>query len=306
MTTTFRGMLCLALCFLLLPVYGSTPAIGLIVADGSFTIDHSVIWDNATIFAGNLIETGQAATQLQLQNGARIRLAAETRARIFDSHLVLENGIGQVETSNYQIQAAGLEISSKTKDGVARVQITDARHIVVAAYQGEVQVANRNNVLVAALEAGKELAFDPQGTNTPLTRVSGCLTRFNGRYILVDQTTGVKEELRGSGLDKEVGNHIEVSGTADTVAPSSPGTSQIVYVDSLQRIAKGSCSNAGAAAAAAGAGAGAAAGAAAAGGLSSTAIAAIVGGVAVSGSLIGLAAVHALPGQGQSQPTTSR
>lgn len=294
MLTTVRGLLSLTLCVSLIPAFGSTPAIGLIVADGSFQVDHSVIWDNATVFAGNLVETNQASTQLQLQNGARARLASDTRARIFDSHMVLENGIGQVETPNYRIEADGLEISSETKGGLARVRVGDSRHVVVAAYQGEVRVSNRDNVLVATLEPGKELTFEPQGTNATATKVSGCLTQSNGKFILVDQTTGVREELRGSGIEKEVGNQVEVTGKADTAAPSAPGTAQIVYVDSVKRVAKGGCGSGAAGAVAAGAS------------LSSTAIVAIVGGVAVTGSLIGLAAVHALPGQSQGQPTTSR
>ncbi|HTQ54366.1 MAG TPA: hypothetical protein VMI94_07890 [Bryobacteraceae bacterium] len=295
MNTTLRGSLSLALSLALLPAFGATPAIGLIVADGSFQIDHSLIWDNGTVFAGNLIETGQASTQLQLQNGAHARLASNSRARVFDTHLVLEDGIGQIETANYRIEAAGLEISPEAKDGIARVKVSGSQRIVVAAYQGEVRVATRNNVLVAKLEPGKELTFESQAAGPSVIKVSGCLTRTNGKLILVDKTTGVKIELRGSGLEKEVGNQVEVGGTADATAPSAPGTSQIVYVNNLKRIAKGGCSgNAPAAAAAA------------AGGLSGAAIGAIVGGVAVTGSLVGLAVVHALPGQSQSQPATSR
>lgn len=294
MHTTIRGMLSLILTLSvsILPLFGSTPAIGVIVADGSFHVDHSLIWDNATLFAGNLVETGQASTQLQLQNGSRVRLASDSRARVFDSRLVLERGIGQLESSNYRIEAAGLQISSETKAGVARVQVTDSRRVIVAAYQGGVRVVNRDNVLVAALEPGNELAFEPQSASASITKVSGCLTEASGKFILADRTTGVKEELRGSGIEKEVGNQVEVTGTADTGGPSAPGTSQIVYVDSVKRIAKGGCASTAAAVAGAG--------------LSTTAIVAIVGGVAVTGSLVGLAVVHALPGQSQSQPATSR
>ena len=290
MYTTIRGMLSLTLSVSMLPLFGSTPAIGVIVADGSFRVDHSLIWDNATLFAGNLVETGQSSTQLQLQNGSHVRLASDSRARVFDSRLVLERGIGQLESSNYRIEAGGLQISSETKAGVARVQVTDSSRVIVAAYQGGVRVVNRDNVLVAALEPGNELAFEPQPASTSVTKVSGCLTEAGGKFILADRTTGVREELRGAGIEKEVGNQVEVTGTADTAGPSAPGTSQIVYVDSVKRIAKGGCASAAAAGA----------------GLSSAAIVAIVGGVAVTGSLVGLAVVHALPGQSQSQPATSR
>src|SRR5579871_2411661 len=246
MNIIIRQLLSFSLCASLLPGFYSTPAIGLIVGDGSFTLDHSVIWNNATLFAGNLVETTQTGTQLQLQNGAKVRLASDTRARVFDSHLVLESGIGQLESSNYRIEAAGLQVSPEAGGGVARVQVNAARSVVVAAYQGQVRVLNKDNVLVAELTQGNELAFEPQAQNAA-TKVSGCLVTAGGRFVLVDRTTGVKEELRGSGLEKEAGNQVEVAGAADTAAPSAKGTSQIIYVDSVKRIAKGGCESAAAA-----------------------------------------------------------
>lgn len=288
--------------------FADSPAIGMIVADGSFQVNHSQVWDNATLFSGTLIETGEASSQLQLHNGARVRLASDTRARVFDSRLVLEKGTGQVDSANYRIEASSLEISPEGDRGVARVQISNSRQVVVAAYQGTVRVANRDGVLVAKLDAGHELTFEPQDAGAAaLTKLSGCAVRSNGKILLADRTTGVTVELRGAAVEQELGNEIEIAGTADLTNPAAQGASQIIYVTSVKRLAKGSCSSVKAAGAAAGgAAAGTAAGAAAGGGLSTTAVVAIVGGVAASGSLIGLAAVHDLPGQSHGKPHTSR
>ena len=302
MTTSNRALLSLILCGTLPLALGSSPAIGMAIADGSFQLDHSRLWDNATLFAGSLIETNQASLHLRMQNGAQVNLSAEARAQVFDSHLVLEGGIGELKSTNYRIDAARLRVSPDAPGGIARVQITDGRDVVVAAYEGSVRVTNDQGVLVAKLDAGRELLFQPeQEGGTSLTKLSGCLQRVNGSFVLTDVTTGITVEVRGSGLEKEVGQSVEISGTADSVNPSARGTSQIVYAHAVSRLTKGGCTVGAKPAAAAGPGA-----AAAGGGLSHAAIAAIVGGVAVGGSLAGLAAVKALPGQSQSQPQTSR
>ena len=74
--------------------FAASPAIGLVVANGSFQLDHSNVWGTATLFDGNVIETNISSSQLQLNNGVNLRLAAGTRARVYESRLVLEKGIG--------------------------------------------------------------------------------------------------------------------------------------------------------------------------------------------------------------------
>jgi serine/threonine-protein kinase len=114
-------------------------------------------------------------------------------------------------------------------------------------------------------------------------------------------------QLQGAGLEAEVGNLVEITGTVDSAAPTVAGASQIIDVTSVKRLTKRAAAAGAAGAGAAGAGAaGAGAAGAGAGGLSTGAIVAIVGGVAAAGTLGGLAAEHDLPGQGSSQPSTSR
>jgi len=146
------------------------------------------------------------------------------------------------------------------------------------------------------------MSFEPQETGAAsLTMVSGILALKDGKFILIDKVTNVTMQLQGSGLEAEAGNLVEIIGTVDPAAPTVAGASQVIDVTSVKRLTKGTRV---AAAAAGAAGAGAAGGAA--GGLSTGAIVAIVGGVAAAGTLGGLAAEHDLPGQGSSQPSTSR
>lgn len=283
--------------------FAANPAIGLVVANGSFQLEHSSVRGTATLFEGNIIETNVSASQLQLHNGVSVRLAADSRARVYESRLVLEKGIGQLESTNYRIEAASLMVEAEHTGATARVRLAGPGRVVVAARDGSVRVSNSSGVLIARLDRGREMTFEPQesGAAAP-TKVSGILALKDGKFIVVDRVTNVTMQLQGTGLEAEVGHLVEVTGTVDSAAPTVAGASQLIDVTSIKRLTKGE--RAGAAAAAGTAGAGAAG--AAAGGLSTGAIVAIVGGVAAAGTVGGLAAAHDLPGQGSSQPSTSR
>jgi hypothetical protein len=261
------------------------------------------VWGTATLFDGIVIETYISSSQLQLNNGVNLRLAAGTRARVYESRLVLEKGIGQLESTKYRIEAANLQVEADKPGATARVQLAGPLRVVVAARDGSVRVSNGDGVLIARLDSGREMVFEPQeGGTAALTKVSGILALKDGKFILVDRITNVTMELQGAGLEAEVGNLVEITGTVDSAAPTVAGASQVIDVTNIKRLTKGAR-----AAGAAGAGAaGAGAAGAAAGGLSTGAIVAIVGGVAAAGTLGGLAAAHDLPGQSSSQPSTSR
>ena len=282
--------------------FAASPAIGLVVANGSFQLDHSSVRGSATLFDGNVIETNVSSSQLQLNNGVSLRLAAETRARVYESRLVLEKGIGQLESTKYRIEAAGLQVEADKPGARARVQLTGPKRIVVAARDGAVHVSNSDGVLIARLGSGREMSFEPQASGATVTKVSGILALKDGKFILVDRVTNVTMELQGTGLEAEVGKLVEITGTVDAAAPTVPGASQVIDVTSVKRLTKSER----VAAAGAGTAAGGAAAGAVAGGLSTGAIVAIVGGVAAAGTVGGLAAAHALPGQGSSQTSTSR
>src|SRR5579863_801530 len=178
-------------------------AIGTAVANGSFQVDHSAVWGNTTVFDGSVIETSTASSQLQLRGGVQMRLAANSRATVYQDKPVLETGYGQLESAaGYEIDAGTLRISPAGRDTVTRIRLADDRRVTVAAVRGVVRVANETGLLVAKVEAGSSLDFEPQaaGASAP-TRVSGCLLQKSGRFIIADQTTNLILEVQGTGLD---------------------------------------------------------------------------------------------------------
>ena len=46
-----------------------SPAIGIVTASGSFTLENSKVWGNSTLFDGSTVETSQASSSLALRNG---------------------------------------------------------------------------------------------------------------------------------------------------------------------------------------------------------------------------------------------
>ncbi len=296
-----QALLSLMLVCTLTSVTASSPAIGLATANGNFQVNSSRVWGNATLFDGTVIETAKAASLVRLNNGAQMRLATESRAKVYQGRLVLEKGSAQLESSAaYPVEARSLKVYAAAPHSVARLQLARDNQVLVAAVTGAVQVANASGVVVANLAAGRALSFDPQAGAAGPAKVSGCLLSKDGKLIVVDQTTNVTVEVQGPGLGQEVGNRVEITGAADAAQPSVAGASQLINVKDVKRIAKGGCSSKAAAA-----GAGAAGGAAAAAGLTTAGTVAIVGGVAAAATVGGLAAAGTFSGE-ETRPSTSR
>jgi hypothetical protein len=313
-----RRMLFLAL--VLATLYSAPAAnnsIGMALSSGAFEVNHSRVQGNSTLFDGNLIETQSVMSQVHLNSGVDMRLGSGTRATVYRDRLVLDRG--QLETApQYDIQARSLHVLATDAGGLARISVPNERSVLVAAVRGTVRVTNAGRVLVANIEAGKTMSFEPQsaGVEAP-THVTGCLLSKGGKLIVFDQTTNVVLEVHGAGLEKELGNRVELNGTAETVSPAVSGASQVVKVAGVRRVAAGGCAAvakklgaaavpAGSAVAVGGAG-GAAAPAATAGAASGIGMGtvAVIGGVAAAATLGSLAVVGALPGQGDT-PAVSR
>ena len=279
-----------------LPAWNS--AIGSAIANGGFQVDHARVWGNSTLFDGSIIETASAPSQLQLIGGAQVRLAADTRATVYQKKLILESGYGQVESApGYEVEVRSLRVSGSW-DAITRVKLEGDGKVMVAALRGAVRVTNSTGVLVATIETGKSLDLEPQaaGASAP-TKVTGCLLEKAGKAIVVDQTTSVVLELRGTDLEKEIGNRVEITGVAENSPASVPGASQLIRVAGLKVVGKGGCSSVAKKV-------GATAGAGAATGIGAGTIA-VIGGVAAAATVGGLAAAGSLPGQSQSQPSAS-
>ncbi len=279
-----------------------SPSIGMAIARGGFQIDNARVSGNATLFDGTVVQTGRSAGELELNSGTRVDLASDSRGRVYRDRMVLEQGQGQLTGSGYQIEARTLRVIGDEPYATARVSLMGTRRVQVAAVTGSLRVTNANGLLVANLLMGAAMEFEPQAEGAAVySKLTGIVKKQGGKYFLTDETTKVTVELRGKGLEAQVGKRVEVNGSTDASAtPAQPAT-QVVNVQTATVLAKG--------AAAAGAGAGAAAGTASAAGATAGSIGvgtvAIVGGVAAAGTVTGLGITGSLPGQGSSSTQNS-
>ncbi len=214
-------------------------AIGLAMARGSFRVDNSQVWRNATLLEGTTVETAQVASELRLNSGTRLALAAESRGRVFKDRLILERGVGELrQATDYGIEARRLRVYLAGPGAQARVGFDKDNRVLVAAVNGPVRVMTDGGLLVANIVAGNTLSFEPQQPGAaPAMKLTGKLERIDGHFLLTDETTNVIYELIGAGLDKEVGNRIEVTGVLDPTAKPFPPATQVVKLVEHRRLA---------------------------------------------------------------------
>ncbi len=305
---TLQAIIALVLSGCLAISQAGPAAIGVAVANGSFQVNNEKVSGNATLFEGTQVQTGAAPSELRMNSGARMSLDAGAAGRVFRDHLVLEKGAGRFDAAQgYAVRARSLSILPDGAGAKGFVQLAGANKVQVSALAGGIRVTNAQGILVARLNPGAAMEFEPQaaGAATP-SRLSGCLQKKGGRYLLTDETTHVTVELTGAALAAEAGNRVEIVGTLDPTAKPA-NASQLIRVTEVKRLAKGCSDKAGAAAAGAAAGGAAGAGAGAATGAITGATVAVIGGVAAAATVGGLAVAEKLPGQGDdSKPAASR
>ena len=215
----------------------ASPAIGIVTASGHFTLDRSQVWGNATVFEGSIIETGAASSEVALRNGAKLQLAKDSRARILSDRIVIEKGIGQISApESFEVNAANLRIHT---DGRLRVNLAEG--VQIASLQGSTRVSSASGILLAAIPAGRAMSFSPQGANGTVTR-TGCLMFKDNHYILQDENTQEVVELSGSQtLNAQLGNRVEITGTAATTKPAVSIATLVVNVAGITLKSSGGC-----------------------------------------------------------------
>ncbi len=274
--------------------WAASPVIGTAMTNGSFRVDQATVRGNATLFEGSVLETATASSAVQLSNGTRLELSADSRGRLYGDRLILEKGQGELAESNqYRFEALGLWVEPVNSTSRGRIAV-GGNQVLVAALDGSFRIRNSAGQIVANLPAGTTLSFEPQVADRNAARVTGCLETQEGHYVLTDEVTNLTVELGGAGLASEAGNRVEITGAMDPTATPVKQASQYIRVSQVRQLNKG-CGNNGAIAAAAGAG-----GASAGGGILGVSVTtvAVIGGVAAAAAVGGLAAADALPGQG--------
>jgi hypothetical protein len=216
--------------------------IGVAIAKGSFRVDNARVSGNSTIFDGASVQTEESSSRINLHNGTRMALGPDSRAKVMAARLLLEKGLGELQASSeYRIEARTLRIAPADPNAIARVLIEGDHKIRVEAVNGPVKVFNHAGHLVANVNAGLALSFEPQAAQEDSFQVEGCLLKKQDKFILVDQVSNQVVELRGSDVSQHVCNRVKVAGTAIRNATPIAGASQVIQVDTITQTAAAGC-----------------------------------------------------------------
>jgi hypothetical protein len=217
-------------------------AIGIATARGGFSMDKTHVQGNATLFDGGVLETGLASSLVRLQSGSEIQLGSTSRGRIYKDRLVLEKGEGQIDkASNFRFEALGLRILPDSSETKARVALLGTERVAISALAGTLRVTTVEGSLVARLEPGRALEFEPQvaGAIAPFS-VSGCVAAAGNRFFLRDATANVSLELRGQNLEQYAGKHVQISAVELKGVQPGEGATQVIQVTRIYLLT-GSC-----------------------------------------------------------------
>jgi hypothetical protein len=262
MLVKLQSAVSLFTCSCLVSLGASPSSIGFVVTSGQAQVDGATVHGNSTLFQGNVVQTGNATSDLMFPGGSNLLLQPGSTITVFRESSVLEHG-ASVQRGPHALFADGLKVSSLSSQGAVLVDMQDSFHIKVAALGGPAEVRNPAGRLVARLESGKALSFAVQvsqqnstsppsqqnqtpsaGAQTsPPTGVQLTLHGFlrkdhpgrYGHFLLTDTATNVTYELQGPGLDDLVGASVEVTGsTYDTAA--AEGASKVMAVSDIHQM----------------------------------------------------------------------
>ncbi len=251
--------------------------------------------NNATLFEGATIETGIAASRMDLVSGTRLELGADSRARFFGDHLVLERGQSVLhKAQGFRVEARGLTILPDTGASTGRILLPGSTRVQVSAVTGSFRVLNSRGMVVARIPSGKALVMEPQSSDGR-TRLTGRLVMRGGHYLLTDETTTVTVELTAKkGLANQLGRRVEVTGLDNPAATPASDATQVIEVAQVTPAPAGSGGSSGGSGG--GTAAGGTTGGAAGGAAVSVTLVAIIAGVAAAAVAGGLAATGSLGG----------
>ena len=123
-------------CGCLVVVSASPPVIGVAQSAGAFRLNHASVPGSATIFDGASLETGAAASKINLKTGQRVLLASTSTAEFHQDRLVLSKGAAELSgAAAYRIDTRSLSIGAADPAASIRVAV-DANQVRVAASGG--------------------------------------------------------------------------------------------------------------------------------------------------------------------------
>jgi hypothetical protein len=233
---TLLKQTCVAILLMAGILPGASRHIGMVTADGRLWVDSAGVSSHATVFEGSVVETEEVPAKLRLAGGALVWLDVASRADVFQDHLLLQKGRAQLDNGPaFRIEARTLRVALASPKSRAMVSMRDSGKVQVGALNGEVQVRNGRDVMVARVDTGRSLNLQPDSMGASL--VTGCVVKLGKSLVLQDETSGVQVELRGHDLNTYLGKRVQVTGTA-VEARATTAADQVIQAETFKVLGK--------------------------------------------------------------------
>ena len=121
-----------------------------------------------------------------------------------------------------------------------RIVLAANGNVEVASLAGEARVMGAG-LPVTSIASGRSLSFAMQAVPEGSLTRSGCLLFKDGHVLLQDDDTREVDELLGSGLNPNVGNRVEIQGTAAAGKSVLPIATALINVSSVTLKEQGGC-----------------------------------------------------------------
>lgn len=218
-----------------LQLRAASPPIGALTTLGTVVMDNYDVRGNGTIFDGSTVETDKYPSELILRNGSRFELYQKSRAKVYADCVVLERGMGQVQTSRaLRVIVDSVGITPVGPSSTVLIVLADPKSVQIGAVKGQAEVWNASGFVVGKILAGSTLTVDPRPGGP--TQVTGKVREQDGHYLLSDFSTDKTFELQGQGLESTVGRCISALGSADLGATPAPGAAELIYLAAFNEI----------------------------------------------------------------------
>lgn len=150
------------------PVAAPRSALGSIESYGAVRVDEILVPAEATLFAGDRVQTNNGGAVVQYRKGARVSMATESVADFAAERVQLEKGLMRFETSSNGITfaASTLLLKPTAAKTIANVTLRDSK-ASVSVTEGTLKVMNPSGVLLASLNAGDARMFEEAPDSAP-------------------------------------------------------------------------------------------------------------------------------------------
>ncbi len=167
---TVRNLLVVFVSLAMVHALAASATIGIATAKGDFRVDESSVAGNATLFDGTAVETGGTTGEVKLSN-SRVALDTKTRTRVYQGHMVLDQGKVQWSGPELRMEAGLLNVEALDNRSTAIV-VRKGTSVVVGALSGNVKVMAKNGAMLRMVSGGSAFEFPQEQTTTPATNTS--------------------------------------------------------------------------------------------------------------------------------------